>query len=249
MRRLFLLTLVTTGACAQAHREGFTTRPDSGGGIHVTDSDMGGGTDGNGQQSDGPNQQMDAPTQGGNQTLTETTSNTDTGIAIACAPTSGAYTLKNSYYRVFTLNDYGITGTFHVQAVDFGLTAVNSPAIKVSVGTYSGTTGGATLTNSSISIGATATINPGDSDTTEHVPLTADVAGSVVVEIDQTADGTSSNGYKFYPAANASGQTKPGYIKAAGCSDNNGNPITSPTDISQLAGTETDLVITVTGST
>jgi len=236
-----LLIVALTGACAQAHQEGFNTRPDSG--VHVVDS-SGGGGDGNNQQIDAPMQHIDAPMQGGTQTLSETTSNTDTQIGIACGPTAGGYTLKNSFYRVFALSEYGVTGTFHVQAVDFGVSGpAGNPPIKVSVGTYNGTTGGQTLTTSGITLATNATINPASTDTTEHVPLTADITGNLIVEIDQTADGTTANGYQFYPAANASGETHPGYIMAAGCM------VTVPTSVTSKAGAETDIVITVTGST
>jgi len=118
-----------------------------------------------------------------------------------------------------------------------------NPPIKVSVGTYNGTTGGQTLTTSGITLATNATINPASTDTTEHVPLTADITGNLIVEIDQTADGTTANGYQFYPAANASGETHPGYIMAAGCM------VTVPTSVTSKAGAETDIVITVTGST
>jgi hypothetical protein len=87
-------------------------------------------------------------------------------------------------------------------------------------------------------------INPGSADTTEHVPLTADITGNLIVEIDQTADGTTANGYVFYPAANTSGESKPGYIMATGCGVN------MPTTIkSANMNMESDIVVTVTGST
>jgi hypothetical protein len=232
--------------CAQAHQQGLTNgRPDSG--VHVIDSPGGGGGDTGGGQIDAPNQQqIDAPTQGGTQTLSETTSNADTMVGITCAPTNGdPYTLKTSFYRVFTLSDFGITGTFHVQAVDFGVsTPAGNPPLKVSVGTYNGTTGGTTLTASGIMLTASANINPANTDTTEHVPVVADVTGNLIVEIDQTADGNNTNGYTFYPAANTSGESKPGYIMSAECN------VTVPTTVKSANGNmESDIVITVTGST
>ena len=237
-----LLLLALTGACAQAHQESFNTRPDSG--VVVIDS-AGGGGDGNNTQIDAPNQQIDAPMQGGTQTLSQTTSSADTLAGIACGPNTGGYTLKNSFYRVFTLSDYGITGTFHVQAVDFGVSSpAGNPPIKVSVGTYNGTTGGTTLTTANISLATNATIHPASTDTTEHVPLITDITGTLIVEIDQTADGTTSNGYNFYLAANTSGESKPGYIMATGCGVNMPTTIKSANN-----GTESDIVVTVTGST
>ena len=74
-----------------------------------TDSSGGGNQDtggGSGMVDAAPH--IDSPTSGGTQTLTQTTANTDTQVGIACA-NSGGYTLRNSYYRVYTLSDYGIT--------------------------------------------------------------------------------------------------------------------------------------------
>ncbi len=238
---LFALALGSMTACAQAHRDALTNgRPDSG--VHLTDSPTGGNQDTGGGNIDAP-PHIDTPTGGGTQTLSQTTSNTDTQIGIACGNSTAGTTAKNSYYRVFTLSDYGISGTFHVQAVDFGVSAATgSPPLKVSVGTYNGTTGGNTLPGT-ITLVQSTTINPGASDTTEHVPLTADITGNLVVEIDQTTAGTTTNGYQFYIAANAAGQTKPGYILATDCM------VSVPTSMTQSAGTETDMVVTVTGST
>ena len=236
-----LFALAVTG-CATAHKDSFNGRPDSG--IHTTDSPNGGNQDtGGGSNMADAAPHIDSPTGGTTQTLSQSTSNTDSGVGIACGPTAGGYTLKNSYYRVFTLSDYGISGVFHVSGVDFVASGVaGSPPIKVSVGTYNGTVSSASLSGT-ISLAQSANLNPGTGTNSIHVPLTADISGNLVIEIDQTTDGTAANGYTFYPGANASGETKPGYIMATGCSVN------TPTNITTAAGATVNLIMSVTGST
>lgn len=240
--KLFALALASLTACAQAHREGFNTRPDSS--ITITDSPNGGNQDtGGGSATPDAFVQLDGPMGGGTQTLSQSTSNTDDGSGIACGPTAGGYTLKNSFYRVFTLSDYGISGVFHVSGVDFVASGVaGSPPIKVSVGTYNGTVSASSLSGT-ISLVQSSNINPGSGTNTIHVPLTADISGNLVIEVDQTTDGSTSNGYTFYPGANTAGETKPGYIMAPGCSVN------TPTNITTAAGSTVNLIMSVTGST
>lgn len=246
---LFTLAIGGLTGCAQAHRDGLTNgRPDSG--IHLGDSPMGTPDSPGGGNPDAP-PHIDSPMGGGTQTLTQTTANNDTQVGIACSasdPLTGAtlYTRRNSYYRVFTLSDYGVTGTFHVTGLDFIVSyAAQSPVLTIGVGTYSGTAGGATLTKANIAITQTTTYTPGDTTSAVpvHVPITADITGQLVVEIDQTASGSSSKPYFFFIGANAAGEAKPGYISSADCS------ITNPTSMTQEAGSAADMVLTVTGST
>src|SRR4051812_25805387 len=65
MKRLLLLVLAT-GACAQAHQDSLTGRPDSG--LHVTDSSGGSaGDDGSGGQMVDAAPHIDSPVGGGTQ--------------------------------------------------------------------------------------------------------------------------------------------------------------------------------------
>lgn len=246
---LFALAAGSLTACAQAHREGLTNgRPDSG--VHLTDSDNGGGQDSGGSGMVDAAPHIDSPMGGGTQTLTQTTANTDTQVGIACA-SSGGYTLRNSYYRVFTLSDYGVTGTFHVTGIDFIVsTAAQSPQLTIGVGTYSGTTGGQTITKANISLTQTTTYTPPSTTSAVpvHVPIAADITGNLVVEIDQATAGSSGTPYQFYIGANESGESKPGYISSADCT------LPTPTSMDYEAGLQTtpthsNMVLTVTGST
>ena len=187
----------------------------------------------------------DAPQSGGTQTLSQTTSTTADGMSSFACGDGSTYTARTSYYRVFPLSTYGITGAFNVSEVDFPVqNASNGPKLKVTVGTYSGTIGN-TLPGTITAI-QTATVNPADGDTSESVPITATIpAGSnLVVEIDQTNEGTSTNKIEFYVGANTDGEMPVGYITSPAADCN----VTTPTSVTQEAGTETDLIFTVTGS-
>lgn len=246
---LFALAAASLTACAQAHREGLTNgRPD--GSITLSDSPNGGRDSSGGSGNVDAFVQLDAPMGGGTQTLTQTTANTDTQVGIACA-NSGGYTLRNSYYRVYTLSDYGITGTFHVTGIDFIVSAAaQSPSLTIGIGTYNGTTGGQTITKANISLTQTTSFTPTTTTTAVpvHVPIAADISGNLVVEIDQATAGTSGTPYQFYIGANESGESKPGYISSADCT------LPTPTSMDYEAGLQTtpthsNLVLTVTGST
>ena len=239
MRRT-LLAIVIAG-CASAGKPGFGERPDAG--IHLVPdaATIGPGRDGS------ITPPIDAPTSGGEMTLSQTTDQTDTQIAIACGNNLSGFTGKNSYYRVFALSDYGIAGGFDVTAVHFVVSnATSGPVLKVSVGTYGGAAGGQTLTASQIHLIANAMITPSDTATAtvQDVPLAATIpAGSdVIVEVDQTNAGSATNPIQFYIGANPDGETKPGYIMAADCG------VAAPSSMSQQAGAETDLVLWATGT-
>jgi hypothetical protein len=244
----FLVLGLGLVGCAQAHNETIGGRPDSGIAIH--DSDSTGGTDG-AVLVDAPMQHIDAA-MGGTQTLSQTTAATDTQVGLACgaANTTTSWTSRNSYYRVFQLSSYGITGTFHVTGVDFLVSAAaNSPQLTVNLGTYSGTPGGQTLTAANITLGPSVMFTPANTTTAvpAHVDITGDVTGNLVVEIDQKTAGTATTPYQFYIGANESGESAPGYISSADCS------LPTPTSMDyeaqmQTTPTHSNMVLTVTGT-
>jgi hypothetical protein len=189
---------------------------------------------------------IDAPPSGsGPHTLVETTNPTDGSNSIACGDGT-TYTDQNSYYRIFTLSDFGITTEFHVASVDLVVEDVEGGAstLTVKVGTYSGTTGGTSLTKADIATLTTATKSAAIGDTSESIPITADIpaGGNVAVEIDVPSGKTG--GKQFYIGANAGGESAPGYISSTNSACN----ATAPTSVSTAAGAETDILITVSGT-
>jgi hypothetical protein len=248
---LFVLVAGLVG-CAQAHNATLGGRPDAGG-ITVHDSDTTGGDDS--AMIDAPMGHPDGSGSTQTKTLTQTTANNDEQVGIACAPTTGGYTLANSYYRVFPLSSYGITGTFHVTGVDFLVSGgANSAQLTISIGTFNGTAGGQTLNAAGITLlpGAVTytvpTVGVNDAAVPAHVAISGDVSGQLVVEIDQTVAGSSGTPYLFYPGANEAGESAPGYIMADDCS------VSTPTSMDALAlqnttnPTHSNLVLTATGT-
>jgi hypothetical protein len=224
MRRLWFLGLL--GACAQAGRESPATD----------------GQPGN-ESTGGEMQIIDAaPDMLVMQTLSQTTSNTNaTSNSIACA--AGL----NSWYRVFTLSDFNITGPFAVQSVTYGVQeAAGSPPINVKIGTYAGTPG-ATLDLAmitpinTVSVNAAAQTNPGATVTT---PITGMVpaGGKLIVEISRPNAATSTQ--YFYIGASNQGETKSGYMRGPSCNPATPNPTTPAT----LGFPASNLNIVVTGT-
>ena len=245
MRRMLFVLVVGLVGCAQAHNETIGGRPDSGVTIH--DSNTGSGGD-DAPMIDAPMGHPDGSASGGMQTLSQTTANTDTQVGLACG--NGTYTSRDSYYRVFPLSSYGITGTFHVNAVDFIVSAASlSPQLTVSIGTFNGTPGGQTINAAGITLIQSTTYTPTDTDTAvpAHVAITGDVTGNLVVEIDQKTAGTTGTPYIFYPGANEAGESAPSYIMSADCSLN--TPTSMDYEAQQQATpTHSHLVLTATGT-
>lgn len=247
MRRKLLVLAIGLTGCATAHRDALGGRPDSG--ITIGgDSNNNNGNDSGGLVDAAPH--IDGSMGGTTQTLSQTTANNDTQVGIACAPTAGGWTDKNSYYRVFQLSNYGINGTFHVTGIDFIVSAATaSPPLSIGVGTYNGTTGGQTINTAGITLTQTTTFAPADTTTSvpQHIDIAADITGNLVVEIDQTVGGSSGTPYLFYMGANTAGESVPGYIMAADCSLN--TPTSMDSESTAGGGGHAYMVLTVTGST
>jgi hypothetical protein len=188
----------------------------------------------------------------GDQTLSETTTPDDDMVtASACAAQDGngdvEYTGQNSYYRVFKLSDFNITGSFAVDNVHIVVDGAASDAgqqnITVKLGTYTGTFAdtATTLTKSDISIpsGNSKTVQVTDGDTSEDVAYSSTLSGNIVVEIDSASG--SNNGDTFFLGANADGETPAGFYSSTDCS------VTTIETMKKFAGTETDLLFTISG--
>jgi hypothetical protein len=180
------------------------------------------------------------------QTLAQTSDNTVAAAkSLACGNATSGWTSENSWYRVFPLASFGITGPFHVNEVSFGVqesgTAVQQ--VQVKLGTYAGTPG-ATIDTALISnLGAT-TVNVPVTTTGQTViaPITATVPanGQLVVEV-FTADHTSTTTH-FYMGASAGTEMAPGYLRAPACA------FPQPQSMKAINASAGALIITVTGT-
>ena len=153
-------------------------------------------------------------------------------------------TLTNSFYRVFPLTDYGITGPFHVKSVQFAVQnadawGASSQTVTISVGTYSGTIASTTASLQSAQWSPTASVDvdvPDGSSMMLTAPIDVVIpAGSkMMVQLRSPYDGN-----RFFPGSNQSGETYPTFW---GSSCEGG--IKSYTSL----GETVDLVMTVTGT-
>jgi hypothetical protein len=244
---------VLIGGCAVASKPGFANGGGDGG-LMLLDST------GSGMQIDAKSW-MDAPPVGmTNVTMSETTDSTiAAGMSLSCgscqssdSPCSDYRTDENAYYRVFSPSDYGVTGTLHVTQVAFGVSeAGGTQSVQVKIGTYNGTPGTTLNTGTNDWAGGnvtavnSSTVNvPAVGTTGEMVsaPITGDIPASskLIVEVFSPSHTQTANTY-FFLGGTSSGETKPGYIRAPGCSV---NTPTTPGSISQSV----EFIITVSGT-
>lgn len=161
------------------------------------------------------------------------------------------FTRENSYYRVFSLADHGITGSYEVRSITFAVNLANAggsaqPA-QVKIGRYTGTPGGLTLDPLQIVPINTVTIQIPDGSTAITTAITGVLppGSHLVVEL-AVPDGLAAQN-QFFIGTNAAGEAKPGYIRAPGCS------LPTPTSMNYVGQQnsppipKTDLIMTVTG--
>jgi hypothetical protein len=201
----------------------------------------------------------DAPPDGAGSSVTmvETTSDDIAlGRSFGCVQPPTNYTLENSYYRVFTPADYGVSGTLHVTQVDFAVdtamagTGSSQPG-KLNLGAYTGVPGAPTLDLSLVTaISSTDITIPDGGNTHMTVPIAADIAASahLLVEL-LIPNGFIPNnpGNKFLIGMSGDAERQPGYNRAPDCQhDSNAPPITMQSVAA--TGDAFAILMTVTGT-
>jgi hypothetical protein len=184
-------------------------------------------------------------------TLKQTTNTTPVAAdSVACANQSTGATKENSWYRVFPLSDFGITGPFHVTNVTFWVQSAAAgsggmQAAQLKLGNYTGTVGNSTIDLSKVTALNAANIQIPDGNLTMvATPLKADLpaGGNLIVEI-FSPDGEAANN-SFYLGATNAGETHPGYLRAPACSSNSQVPKSTVA----LGFASANLLITVDGT-
>ncbi|MCP3905251.1 MAG: LamG domain-containing protein [Planctomycetes bacterium] len=174
----------------------------------------------------------------GTTSLTQNTAQAANGVSsFACAP--GGVQSDNSYFRIFDLAAEGITTTFEVCEVQFGVQFAVGPGgtqpVTVNVYTLDGAFTFANLTE----VG-TATVDVADSGPTMvTVPVAASVPGGsqIVVEVFSAASSTA----EFRIGSNEAGQTAPCYWAAPACSQ------PEPVDLATLGVPTINWIINLSG--
>jgi hypothetical protein len=156
----------------------------------------------------------------------------------------GGETRENSYYRAFTLSEHSVSGAFDITSVTIGIEEATAQTGQLRIHSYSGTVG-TTLNTAQMTLLNGINVNIGAGSATMFVqPITATIpaGGTFVVEL-FIPDGLGT-GRRFFIGSNASGQTKPGYIRApiTGCD------ITVPTSLTAINQPNMHEIITVTGN-
>lgn len=183
--------------------------------------------------------------------------------SIACASRDPIFNLPvgtrdNSWYRVFKLADYGITGPFTLQRVTFwpdyaaAGTGTSQPA-TIKVGTYAGPVEADTLVTAQITYLGTQAIQIPDVDSANGTPApietniaaTIPAGSNLIVEL-ALPDGYNDGNF-FYIGVSAGGESKKGYIRAtpAGCN------MTAPKALTSAGGLnkpDNAILLTVTGT-
>ncbi len=188
--------------------------------------------------------QMVLPLAPNSMTITESTDpvNIVTGNSVSC--NAGGLHADNSYFRAFTLSDFGITDDFTVSQVEIGVEqaigATGTQPVTCNLYTSSqvfpaGYPGSLTL------IGTVDASVPDQSLTlyTFDVSGVAPAGSQLVVEI-FTPDGQTA-GNSFYIGSNTAGESAPSYLLAGDCG------ITTPTATSAIGFPDMNIVMSVTG--
>ncbi len=179
-------------------------------------------------------------------TLQQTTDNTiAAGNSIACSNSSNL-TAEESWYRVFSLDEAGVTGTFSMQSVTFAAeTTSGSPTITVKVGTYAGALDEAALDLAKITPVATGNlaVTPTTTGTSNTVPLTGSIpAGSLVIVEVQAPNLQNTVSDNFFIGTTAGSFTHTAYLRAPDCG------AASPQSMVSLGFTASQAIITVDGT-
>ena len=165
------------------------------------------------------------------------------GNSIACHNQDDS-TAQNSYYRVFQLSEFDVSGAFKVDRVEFAVDEAddgngNNQTITVRLHTLNGA-----LTTNNLTQLATSTVSVGN---VAVATLTADFndvnvpAGSTLAVEIQAPDGDNNNA-TFYIGSNPGGQTGPSYIRSSECGDD------QPEDLTQTGFPNMHIIMRVFGS-
>ncbi|NLG63539.1 MAG: hypothetical protein GX539_14975 [Candidatus Cloacimonetes bacterium] len=189
-----------------------------------------------------------------NVTLSQTTSPALVSPAsIACGNNADNTTAENSWYRVFRLDDAGVTRDLNVISVSFGVQdAEGQPQVQVKLGTYTGSTQPPPtqlVTTQITPLATTSFTVPNITSTAPmmvNVPISATVPAGSQLVVEVFAPDFAGTGKMFWIGGNTSGESAPSYVRAPSCS------IAQPQSVQMVASgagiTPPHLVITVQGS-
>jgi hypothetical protein len=183
--------------------------------------------------------------QPGSVTLTQTSDTTvDHNIVASCTNADGT-TAAQSWYRVFSLTAAGVSGDFHSENVDIGIAfAIGSNSVEVTIGSYSGAIGSATLDPADVTgtVQVSAPVPDSGIAETLTVPLINTISAGKAVYVEIDAPDLDGTGDQINIGSTDGTQTHPAYIEAPLCGT------TVPTSTTAAGLSNAAFVITVEGS-
>lgn len=181
----------------------------------------------------------------GSITLRQTdTDKIERNLVFGCTNTDGT-TPDGSWYRVFSLQQAGVTGTFHVDHVTLGICfAVGDPMVTVKLGLYGGSLSDVSLDLAKVTPLTSTTVTIPATQITELVDakMTADVSAGANLVAEMSITNRMGTGQQVNIGLTASGESHPGYIRSPLC-----GPAT-PMTTASIGHADAHMVITVTGT-
>ena len=144
------------------------------------------------------------------------------------------------WYRVFSLAQDGIPGTFHVDNVTFGVEqSVGQPQVAIALGTYGGTFGASTLDQTKIAPVVTSNVVVPATTTGELVmqAFNQDIPGGAILVVELDVADQTGTGRRVNIGLTTNAEARAGYERSATCGP--AVPSTTPSN--------KHLIITVTG--
>lgn len=191
---------------------------------------------------------IDAPPAPVAVTLTQNTATTVTaGNSVSCH--AGGITADNSFYRVFTLANHGVSGQFTATRVDFGIEEINAgtgTTLNVDVRLHR-LNGAMTLANltqvHTQSVPLNETLDLQNVSITLSAPVVFAAGSTVVLEV-HVPDGDAAQN-TFFLGSNAAGESAPSYLRTPDV--NCGVP--EPATYASLGFPNVHLVMSIAGTT
>jgi hypothetical protein len=165
-------------------------------------------------------------------------------LVFGCTNGDGT-TPDQSWYRVFSPAEAGITSGFEIESIGVGVCfAVGTPEVTVKVGTYAGSPDDSTLDLGDVTMlnSTNVTIQATQISKVIEVPLAANVAAGANLVVEVASADLVGTGQQFTIGVTAADETRNGFLRAPLCGT------TSPTATSTAGAPDAHVVLTVTGT-
>ncbi|GAB5518608.1 MAG: hypothetical protein RhofKO_08590 [Rhodothermales bacterium] len=163
--------------------------------------------------------------------------------SVKCGPTGSPLHNDNSYWRAFTLSDYGVVTTFRVAKVTFGVETADGAdgSQPVVVRVYAST--GAAFPAGTMVLLSEETVSVSDmSQGLLEVPITAAVSPNAEMVIEVFTPSGADLGNSFFIGSNDAEETGASYLSAEACG------ITVPTTVDAIGFEDMHIVMSVSGT-